>query len=82
MDRKTCNTLLNHVIKAIIARGYNPYAQLKGYVINNSPLYITSFKNARELITKIETKYIEEYLKTWENHQDKQWVIDFIKMSK
>lgn len=72
------NIILGDVINALITRGYNPYAQLKGYTLKKSPLYITSFNNARDLIQKVEIEYIQEYLKNWDKHQDNKWVIEFL----
>ena len=71
-------TALNAVVEALIERGYNPYAQLKGYILDNSPNYITSFKNARDIIKTIETDIVEEYLKNWEQYQDIKWKKEFI----
>ena len=78
MENKIYNITLLHVIEAIIEKGYNPYAQLRGYVLEKNPLYITSYKSAREIIKTIDIKYIDEYLRNWETYQDKKWIKEFI----
>ena len=70
--------ILNDVVKALIERGYNPYTQLKGYIIKNSTRYITSHNNAREIIKTVDIKLVEEYLKDWEKFQDIKWKKEFI----
>ena len=69
---------LNAVVEALIERGYNPYAQLKGYILKNSPCYITSFKNAREIIKTVDDEFIDDYLKNWGKYQDNKWKKEFI----
>lgn len=46
--------------------GYDPYAQLYGYVQTGDPIYITRKGNARNIIESIQKKSIEEYLKKHE----------------
>jgi len=82
VDKKTYISILDHIVEALLERGYNPYAQLKGYLINNSELYITSFKKARDMIKTIDVKDVENYIHNWDEYQDKKWHIEFISMSK
>ena len=35
-------------------KGYNPVNQLVGYIISGDPTYITSYKDARKKMAKIE----------------------------
>ena len=46
--------------------GYDPYAQLYGYVQTGDSIYITRKGNARNIIESIQKKSIEEYLKKHE----------------
>ena len=69
---------LNAVVEALIERGYNPYAQLKGYVLNNSPCYITSYNNARDIIKTVDIEFIDDYLTNWDRYQDGRWKREFI----
>jgi len=57
------------VYEALQEKGYNPISQIVGYILSGDPTYITSHKNARILIRKIERdELLEEivryYLKT------------------
>ncbi len=42
------------VYDALEERGYNPINQLVGYLISGDPGYISSYKNARETICKMD----------------------------
>ena len=47
-------------------RGYNSENQIAGYLISNDPAYISSHKNARNLIQKIERyEIIEELVRAY-----------------
>lgn len=50
------------VYKALEEKGYNPLNQLVGYFISGDPAYITSHKNARNLIMQVERDEIIEVL--------------------
>ena len=42
------------VYEAMRDKGYNPVNQLVGYIISGDPTYITSYKDARKKMAKIE----------------------------
>ncbi len=42
------------VYEALTEKGYNPVNQIVGYILSGDPTYITSHKNARSLIGKLE----------------------------
>ena len=46
--------ILNHVYRALQAKGYDPVTQIVGYLISGDPTYITSHKGARALIRKFD----------------------------
>ena len=47
-------------------KGYNPVNQIVGYIMSGDPTYITSYKNARSLIMKVERdEIVEELLKSY-----------------
>jgi len=46
--------ILVNVYEALKDKGYNPLNQIVGYILSGDPTYITSHKNARSLITKLE----------------------------
>ena len=56
--RKTLDTVYN----ALNEKGYNPLNQLVGYILTEDPTYITSYNNARTLITKIERDELLRHL--------------------
>lgn len=47
-------TTLQEVYNALKEKGYNPINQIVGYILSEDPAYITSHKNARSLIRKID----------------------------
>ena len=55
-------SILNHVYRALQAKGYDPVTQLVGYLISGDPTYITSHKGARSLIMKVERDELVEEL--------------------
>ena len=51
------------VYEALTEKGYNPVNQIVGYIMSGDPTYITSHKNARSLIRKLERdELVEEML--------------------
>ncbi len=46
--------VLMEVYEALKEKGYNPINQLVGYLLSGDPAYITSHKNARSNIRKLE----------------------------
>ncbi|MEG6565797.1 IreB family regulatory phosphoprotein [Thermoanaerobacterium saccharolyticum] len=58
--------ILNSVYDALLEKGYNPINQIVGYILSGDPTYITSHKNARNLIRKIERdELVEELVKNY-----------------
>lgn len=65
--------VLSTVYEALTEKGYNPVNQIVGYIMSGDPTYITSHKNARSLIMKVERdELVEEMLKSYikTNHWD------------
>ena len=54
--------VLQLVYEALSEKGYNPVNQIVGYVMSGDPTYITSHKNARSLIMKVQRDEILEEL--------------------
>ena len=54
--------VMSEVYKALKEKGYDPLSQLVGYVMSGDPTYITSYKNARSMITRLERDEIIEEL--------------------
>ena len=45
---------LTQVYDALQEKGYNPINQIVGYILSEDPTYITTHKNARSLIRRID----------------------------
>ena len=54
--------VLEQVYVALTEKGYNPVNQIVGYIMSGDPTYITSHKNARSLIMKVERDELLEEL--------------------
>ena len=60
---------LTIIYDALKEKGYNPINQIVGYIMSGDPTYITSHKNARSLIMKVERdELVEELLKAYIEH--------------
>ena len=63
MDERQFIASMEHIIAALKERGYDPYAQLTGYVTENEPTYITSHKGARQLIVTLDMDRVKCFVK-------------------
>ena len=54
---------MDHIVAALRERGYDPYAQLTGYVSENEPTYITSHRGARQLIATLDMERVKCFVK-------------------
>ena len=61
-DNSVAASILQHVYQALVAKGYDPVAQLTGFVMTGDPTYITSYESARSLICRLERDEILEEL--------------------
>ena len=65
------NVVLSAVYEALTEKGYNPVNQIVGYIMSGDPTYITSHKNARSMIMKVERdELVEELLKEYIRTKD------------
>ena len=63
--------VIKQVYEALTDKGYNPVNQIVGYIMSGDPTYITSHKNARSLIMKVERdELVEEMLKNYIEKKD------------
>lgn len=60
--RSIARDILQHVYRALQSKGYDPITQLTGFILTGDPTYITSFDNARSMITRLERDEILEEL--------------------
>lgn len=61
-NKLNVSQVLEQVYIALTEKGYNPINQIVGYIMSGDPTYITSHKNARSLIMKVERDEILEEL--------------------
>ena len=61
--------ILSTVYQALVEKGYNPINQIVGYILSEDPTYITTYKNARSLIRKIDRdELLQELVRTYLNN--------------
>ncbi len=66
------DSVMKQVNTALTEKGYNPVNQIVGYVMSGDPTYITSHRDARNLIQKLERdelleELVKRYLDSLEN---------------
>ena len=61
-NKMDVSQVLEQVYQALTEKGYNSVNQIVGYIMSGDPTYITSHKNARSLIMKVERDEILEEL--------------------
>lgn len=61
-DSRTPRDTLLTVYAAMREKGYDPVNQIVGYLLSGDPTYITSYNNARYLISRIERDELLEEL--------------------
>lgn len=58
--------ILKEVYDALSEKGYNPINQIVGYILSGDPTYITSHKNARNIIRTLERdELLEKMVKNY-----------------
>ena len=58
--------ILSAVYIALTEKGYNPVSRIIGYIMSGDPTYVTSYKNARYLIMKVDRdELLEELLQNY-----------------
>ena len=55
-ESKSVSEPIREVAAALTEKGYNPIAQLAGYLLSGDPAYVTSYKDAR-----LKTRRCERY---------------------
>lgn len=65
-ETNVARSILKEVYQALKEKGYNPINQLVGYLLSGDPAYITSHKNARSIIGKLERdELLEEIIRVY-----------------
>lgn len=62
MNSAEFNMIMEMIVSALKEKGYDPYAQLYGYIKENNALCITRYRNARELIQTLDKNLIKQYI--------------------
>ena len=52
-----------YIIQAMREKGYDPYQQLRGYLLENEPGYITRYKDARTLIQTLDMDQVKRFVR-------------------
>ena len=63
LEEREFQATMKYIVEALKERGYDPYAQITGYVTENEPTYITSYKGARQLILTLDIEQVKQFLK-------------------
>ena len=61
-EKRSAKDTLKSVYEAMREKGYDPVNQIVGYLLSGDPTYITSYNNARYLISRIERDELLEEL--------------------
>ena len=62
IDNVLVDQTIKDVYEALEEKGYNPINQIVGYLISGDPGYISSYKESRKKICKLERTQIIEVL--------------------
>ena len=62
LNEQLIKETLAYVVEALAERGYNPINQIVGYIISGDLGYISSYKEARNRISKIDRTVLVEVL--------------------
>ena len=54
---------MEYIIQAMREKGYDPYQQLRGYLLENEPGYITRYKDARTLIQTLDMDQVKRFVR-------------------
>ncbi|MBP3594363.1 MAG: IreB family regulatory phosphoprotein [Lachnospiraceae bacterium] len=62
MGNNNFATIMEHIVRALKEKGYDPYTQLVGYVTKRDSEYITRYKEARRLIEALDMEMVMQYV--------------------
>lgn len=62
LNEISVDSVLKQVHDALLEKGYNPVNQIVGYLLSGDPAYISSHKDARNIIRRLERDEIMEEL--------------------
>lgn len=65
-DDSKAETVIKKVCAAMKDKGYDPINQLVGYLLSGDPAYITSYKDARNMIRRLgRDELLEEFVRAY-----------------
>lgn len=64
-DKMSVSQAIDVVYEALVEKGYNPINQIIGYLLSGDSSYVTSHKNARNIVKKFERDEILEEVITY-----------------
>ncbi len=68
-EKSAINTVIGEAYEAMREKGYNPVNQFVGYILSGDPTYITSYKDARKKVSRIEQdELLEEIVNYYINN--------------
>ena len=66
VEENRAEKVIRNAYKAMTEKGYNPVHQLVGYLLSGDPAYVTSHREARSQIRKVERdELLEELVRTY-----------------
>ena len=65
LNQTQFNAVIEKIVTALKTAGYDPYAQLTGYVETGQEYYITRQGGAREMVLRLDVEQIKDFLKTY-----------------
>lgn len=69
VEKSAVGKIIAEVYEAMREKGYNPVNQFVGYIISGDPTYITSYKDARKKMSRIEQdELLEEIVNYYLNN--------------
>ena len=63
MSSQEFNKTMEYIIQAMREKGYDPYQQLRAYLLESEPGYITRYKDARTLIQTLDMDQVKRFVR-------------------
>ncbi len=63
MDRQKFERVMEHIIDYVDRTGYDPYDQIRAYLLTGDEKYITREGKARDYIQRLDKEQIKRYIK-------------------
>lgn len=63
LNQMQFDAAIEKIVSALKTAGYDPYMQLKGYVVTREITYITRQGGARDLVSRLDVEQIKDFLR-------------------